>query len=193
MTSSSFFSSLTFSAAAAEPRRAGVLRSTIFPISALDLDASLCGSAAIDCVSFFALTALAAAACLPPAMTSMLPLMALAASTPPSVSQLTPILASAARTSSSPTRGPEDRGTNPLTCCSSRGNSTGCASAPSISVGSMPSSPYDSWTIPPVLLRTVPSYLNDRSSSAFMSLRDMYPVSAVFTAVSTKPSRPAMV
>ena len=44
-----------------------------------------------------------------------------------------------------------------------------------------------------MLLRTVPSYLRDKSSSAFMSLRDMYPVSAVFTAVSTRPSRPAIV
>ena len=64
---------------------------------------------------------------------------------------------------------------------------------PSISVGSKPSSPYASWTIPPVLFRTVPSYLRLRSSRAFISLRLMYPVSAVFTAVSTRPSRPAMV
>mmetsp|Transcript_3565 Transcript_3565/g.12138 ORF Transcript_3565/g.12138 Transcript_3565/m.12138 type:complete len:207 (+) Transcript_3565:1321-1941(+) len=75
----------------------------------------------------------------------------------------------------------------------SREKSTGCASRPSISVGSNPSSPYVSCTIPPVLFRTVPSYRKLRSSSAFISRRDMYPVSAVFTAVSTRPSRPAIV
>mmetsp|Transcript_11831 Transcript_11831/g.47731 ORF Transcript_11831/g.47731 Transcript_11831/m.47731 type:complete len:207 (+) Transcript_11831:152-772(+) len=42
-------------------------------------------------------------------------------------------------------------------------------------------------------LRTVPSYWSERSSSAFMRRRAMYPVCAVLTAVSTRPSRPPMV
>ena len=123
LTTSSFFSSLIFTAGA-EPRRAGGdLRSTIFPVSArLDLETLSFATT----VSFFAFTeAFAAAACLPPATTSMLPLMAIAASASPSSSQLTPIFASAARTSSSPTSPLPARGTSPFTCCRSRGNSTG--------------------------------------------------------------------
>ena len=124
LTTSSFFSSLTFTAGA-EPRRAGGdLRSTIFPVSArADLETL---SLFATTISFFAFTkAFAAAACLPPATTSMLPLMAIAASASPSSSQLTPIFASAARTSSSPTSRLPARGTSPFTCCRSRGNSTG--------------------------------------------------------------------
>jgi hypothetical protein len=40
---------------------------------------------------------------------------------------------------------------------------------------------------------TVLSYFNTRSSSAFINLLYIYPVSAVLTAVSTKPSRPPIV
>mmetsp|Transcript_560 Transcript_560/g.2293 ORF Transcript_560/g.2293 Transcript_560/m.2293 type:complete len:279 (-) Transcript_560:3046-3882(-) len=95
--------------------------------------------------------------CLPPATASTSDLTAFAASGAPSRAASTPILASAAVTSASPTSGCFRRGTSPLTCCARRVNSTGDASLPSISVGSRPSSPYASCTIPPVLLRTVPS------------------------------------
>mmetsp|Transcript_3892 Transcript_3892/g.13712 ORF Transcript_3892/g.13712 Transcript_3892/m.13712 type:complete len:235 (-) Transcript_3892:522-1226(-) len=84
------------------------------------------------------------------------------------------------------------RGRSARARISCRLKSTGL-SPPSISTGSSPSSPYTSCTIPPELFRTLLSYLVLKSSSAFMSRRDMYPVSAVLTAVSTRPSRPPIV
>jgi hypothetical protein len=59
--------------------------------------------------------------------------------------------------------------------------------------GSSPSSPYAIWTTSPPDVRTDPSYETHRSSSVFIIRRCMYPVSAVLTAVSTRPSRPPMV
>mmetsp|Transcript_69402 Transcript_69402/g.196753 ORF Transcript_69402/g.196753 Transcript_69402/m.196753 type:complete len:307 (+) Transcript_69402:946-1866(+) len=61
---------------------------------------------------------------------------------------------------------------------------------PSIFAGFRPSSPKANCTTWPPDVRTVISYFNDKSSRALIKQRCKYPVDAVFTEVSTKPSRP---
>src|SRR5580704_2452436 len=63
---------------------------------------------------------------------------------------------------------------------------------PSMSTGSSLSAPYWNCTIPDEEFLTVSSYWVDKSSRDFINRLDIYPVSAVFTAVSTRPSRPDM-
>ena len=48
---------------------------------------------------------------------------------------------------------------------------TGMPEPPSMSCGSSPSSPKCSWMMSPLLFRTVPSYLMDKSSMAFIRRR----------------------
>mmetsp|Transcript_42303 Transcript_42303/g.76490 ORF Transcript_42303/g.76490 Transcript_42303/m.76490 type:complete len:261 (+) Transcript_42303:800-1582(+) len=79
------------------------------------------------------------------------------------------------------------------TCFNTYSKSRGFEAVPSIRAGFNPSSPNTNCTTSPLEVRTVRSYLSERSSKAFIRRRAMYPVSAVFTAVSTRPSRPPMV
>ena len=57
-------------------------------------------------------------------------------------------------------------GTSAHVRVNSRGRSTGLPSLPSMLTGSRPSSPYTSWTMPPVELRTVWSYCAHARGSA---------------------------